>query len=205
MNEACEGFWECISPDAWLTGTGTLLGAFMGALLAGTFAVLAVKHQLEYDRTTRKYEEIESILKVSSIAKSKLDAFTIIAGVFETQLEKYKDEKISIEKMLSNIMSFNVGVETASQELQLLNYNVLPYEKHLEFINAVTTMKTIKETLDIIVLQEEQYQNLTDIYDDYFFTAFKSYTKEIARISPIIGGFITEKESELEDLKKQLK
>ncbi|APC48282.1 hypothetical protein BME96_08920 [Virgibacillus halodenitrificans] len=45
LESKCQGFWECITPDAWVTSLGTLLGALIGALLGAFGAIYATKVQ----------------------------------------------------------------------------------------------------------------------------------------------------------------
>ncbi|WP_068672292.1 hypothetical protein [Oceanobacillus sp. Castelsardo] len=42
----CEGFWNCVTPDAWVTGVGTLIGAFLGAVLGILGAYFLFKKEL---------------------------------------------------------------------------------------------------------------------------------------------------------------
>ncbi|MFB4166062.1 hypothetical protein ACE1TI_20270 [Alteribacillus sp. JSM 102045] len=66
----CEGFWACISPDAWLQTFGTIIGAFLGTLLAG-FISLHLYLKKQKDQTKNETRGFKRKFILHYYAKTK--------------------------------------------------------------------------------------------------------------------------------------
>lgn len=56
------GFFNSISPDAWIMSFGTVIGAFLGAFFAGKYALKSVQKQFQFQKGLDSMDlEIQSI------------------------------------------------------------------------------------------------------------------------------------------------
>lgn len=175
------GVLNYISPDAWLTAGGTLIGAFLGASLAGSFAVYAVKRQLEYDFDNRRQEELAKALKISMGFLSKHGTYN---SFLKMNLERLSalEEKVSIE----NIAVFDIFMKDAEiycNELLSIPLKDIPYENYQKYLMVSkmvewckVTIYNISETLKItneksfiikyILTLENNLEELEKLYND---------------------------------------
>lgn len=134
-----------ISPDAWLTAGGTLIGAFLGASLAGSFAVYAVKRQLEYDIDNRRREELAKALKISMGFLAKYGTYN---SFLKMNLERLfaSEEKVSIE----NIKEFDIfkkDAEIYCNDLISMPLKDIPYENYQRYLMVSKKVEWCKVTI----------------------------------------------------------
>lgn len=135
ISEACSGFWSCLSPDAWLTAIGTLVGAFLGAALAGGAAIYVLRKQLSYDQYNRNKLEIGSILRESGSFSQYLIGYLTICKNFEKEISE-SDEVIT-NSTLYKIMGFHNTTENIIEDLNSVDLRVIPYEKHKMYSDVI--------------------------------------------------------------------
>ncbi|UOR10231.1 hypothetical protein [Halobacillus amylolyticus] len=102
----CEGFWNCISPDAWITSSGTLTGAFLGAFIAGMITLIANKKMMNGQEKLRKRDK-DDYFRI--IAQQFIDQFELVDSMIQMVVETGFEEKrtketgISISEKVKNI------------------------------------------------------------------------------------------------------
>ncbi|UOQ91984.1 hypothetical protein MUO14_15930 [Halobacillus shinanisalinarum] len=103
---SCEGFWSCISPDAWVTSGGTLVGAFLGAFIAGMITLTANKKMISGQEKLRKRDK-DDYFRI--IAQQFIDQFELVDSMIQMVIETGFEEKstkevgISISEKVKNI------------------------------------------------------------------------------------------------------
>lgn|GEM_PF-5609336 len=138
-------FWGSISPDAWLSSIGTLIGAFLGAALAGVFAVYAVKKQLQHDSDNRRQEELSKILKTSV-------AFLAKHGTYNDFLRKNLERLSSSAEKISqeDIIEFSIFKKDAgiySKDLISMSIENMSYESYKKYLIVNRLIQSTEATL----------------------------------------------------------
>ncbi|RLJ89913.1 hypothetical protein [Planococcus citreus] len=178
-------FWRSISPDAWLTSMGTLIGAFLGAALAGGFAVYVVKKQLQYDSNNKRQEDLAKILKTSVVFLAKHGTYN---DFLKKNLERLQasSEKVSQEDIVEFTI-FKKDAELDSKELISLPIENMSFESYKKYVvvtkliqitnvnlfNIVETLKINNEKSGIgkyistlektLVRLEKEYEDLKEV------------------------------------------
>ncbi|MFG6150632.1 hypothetical protein [Halobacillus sp. B23F22_1] len=70
--QQCEGFWNCVSPDAWVTGIGTFFGAF----IAGIISIAIFKSQIKHENKKGFRNEYNTLMKFNETYKRLTSPFT---------------------------------------------------------------------------------------------------------------------------------
>ncbi|WP_338788797.1 hypothetical protein [Metabacillus sp. FJAT-53654] len=203
MKEVCEGFWNCISPDAWFTGIGTLIGAFLGAFLAGLFTIFSVRKQLKHDSSNKKKQEITSYLKISSDFSSRIKA-VINAG---EELEKrisHDDTRVGVfeEKTIKHSKGYLGSLNNVSKEISTMNYHQIPYEFYNCFIIGKEIIDILKVDVEFLIddLQKPIRTDYIHWSDNY--EGFTKGLKKLKEISNSIDEFDIESKQELQKINK---
>ncbi|WP_163528624.1 hypothetical protein [Halobacillus ihumii] len=164
----CEGFWTCISPDAWITSGGTLIGAFLGALIAGLITLRANKKMIEWQEKLRTKDK-DDYFKI--ISQQFIDQFELIDSKVQMVIETNFDKEVS--KEVGRYISDNINGIDATLDIKQMNpedykvfnkllegYRYISYElvymmdersPNLEVMNMIktemdNTLKQIKNT-----------------------------------------------------------
>ncbi|MUK89137.1 hypothetical protein GMD78_12210 [Ornithinibacillus sp. L9] len=72
----CNGFWRCITPDAWLTSFGTLVGALIGASLGSLGSYLFFKARLKEEEKQVKggfYKEFKRVSRLLDLTIERME------------------------------------------------------------------------------------------------------------------------------------
>lgn len=138
--ETCVGFWNCVSPDAWVSSTGTLLGAFLGALLAGLISLKISKRNIEIDERREKVNELEKFLKFNEKYEKNLVGIIGNFNVIKTAIEEEDYQRISIP-YTSNL---NYIQSQLKMDTHPLSYKA---EKIVNDINHLTSYLTFQVSI----------------------------------------------------------
>ena len=144
-------FLSQISGDAWITAIGTLLGAFIGASLAGYITIRTLKKQLNHE----KFKEE----RIKSERNNKLNIL----------LKRFTDETII---KLGHIDYLVVEVDEKAKEYEIMHRDEIEFlKKHIErlenFLNGldidITSIDKYEEVQGLI-FQLSQLQHHLHLY-----------------------------------------
>ncbi|SFM28827.1 hypothetical protein SAMN04487943_11238 [Gracilibacillus orientalis] len=142
FEEKCEGFWNCVSPDAIVSSAGTLIGAFFGALLAGLITLFISKRQDKEAYKRQKKEREERFLVNYSYTRLTIivlkDYFKEVYD-YINQNDGYKDK---FTKLISDLSIYNSHFDHIIAD----NYT-FPSHKVRHFINIRTASAKIFSTI----------------------------------------------------------
>jgi gas vesicle protein len=156
IKKVCEGFWNCISPDAYLQTFGTVIGSALGAFLGAFGAYLIfIKDKKNSERETKslfkkKYlakkeitelaiDQIENFLKNDKKSYSHTPNYKIITKI----TNKARDLLLTIseEFIPDNVYS---NFYNLCEELSYASGLITVYEDDIDFKDLEETLKNIK-------------------------------------------------------------
>ncbi|WP_230163492.1 hypothetical protein, partial [Peribacillus simplex] len=99
IKQACEGFWSCISPDAWIQSIGGLIGTFLGALIAAMISIRILKSQINHEHKKELKNEYNMLMKFNEsylrILSPIMNNLTVIEKYFNER--KIKEIKVIVD------------------------------------------------------------------------------------------------------------
>jgi hypothetical protein len=124
IKKVCEGFWNCISPDAYIQTFGTVIGSALGAFLGAFGAYLIfIKDKKNSERETK------SLFKKKYLAKKEFTELAI------DQIERFlnNDKKPNISKQKHKII---INITDKARDLLLtISEESIPDNIYLDFYN----------------------------------------------------------------------
>ncbi|MFD2924562.1 hypothetical protein [Halobacillus naozhouensis] len=112
----CGGFWTCVSPDAWITSGGTLIGAFLGALIAGLITLRANKKMIVWQERLRTRDK-DDYFKI--ISQQFIDQFELIHSKVQVVIDTNFDKKIS--KEVGHYISSKINTIDSTIDIKQMN------------------------------------------------------------------------------------
>lgn len=143
IKQACEGFWSCISPDAWIQSIGGLFGAFLGAFLGGLGAYLIYKKEKE-----RNEQDINSLFRRKYLLKNEW--ILLVIEQIETFIVNYDN----ITYNLHNIKLVKSVVDKARELLLTIPEEAIPDSVYVNYLNIC---QELSETSAFLTAYELQY------------------------------------------------
>ncbi|MGG0412960.1 hypothetical protein [Peribacillus simplex] len=156
IKQACEGFWSCISPDAWIQSIGGLIGTFFGALIAAIISIHILKSQIKHENKKELKNEYNMLMKFNEkylrTVSPIMANLTIIEGyIKEANFEAFRalvDENFQMAKELKNIdttgLSYKVEdkVNMLNREIQMVMlyfvlYRIADDEINIDILNEL--------------------------------------------------------------------
>lgn len=130
----CEGFWNCISPDAWVTSIGTLIGALLGALIAGCISILILKSDRKKQEKTEIENKYNELMKFQEKYKRCICPIMGNLGLIEQHLENKEYGEIShlIDINFSNMENIRSIKTLNLDHASLIKVNDI--NRNIEFI-----------------------------------------------------------------------
>lgn len=198
---ACIGFWNCISPDAWLTGAGTLLGAFTGALLAGLITYKVMRRQIDHDKLKERRREISDHLKINTHFRAHVSAVIELSKKMNDFISE--GDFINPDWCNTAIKRFKLDADSFKStydQLQQLDERLLTFEFFRNYLGCKITIINMHHSLELaaMYLEDENSSYLIYVED------FRRDSSELERIfNPIVtlsDGF----EEELNKINKKL-
>lgn len=129
IKQACEGFWSCISPDAWIQSVGGLIGTFLGALMAAWISIRILKSQINQENKKELKNEYNMLMKFNE------NYLRIVTPILKnlTLIEGYLKEDNMVD--FKSLMGAN---ETMALELEQIDTSSLSYiaENKVNMINS---------------------------------------------------------------------
>lgn len=179
-----------------LPGLFTLLGAYIGANLAGKHAVNSVKKQLEYDKINKRIDTLDDYLKIS-------DNFSVVLNVLSELIQElherkfFDEEKSSKENdITTEILNTLIhDIKLHIDELSRLPIESIPYDYYRSCYIALNHLKAMESLCHLISSERriiatldnsseknveliESYTNKFIIYKDRINQDEKSITKQ---------------------------
>lgn len=202
---ACIGFWNCVSPDAWLTSVGTLIGAFLGAFLAGRFTLISVQKQLRNNDLQKRKQEISSHLKVSA------DILAITKSSKRLCNELLEDIKSDItydehfqSTTLKRAMICANDLDKACEQLKMIDYHLVPYESYNGYSAARETVfilsSSVRRVSDALVARI----NTDQMHSLKHFEVFEKYLPQLNFILEVLEKTNSDEEKEYDEIKLKL-
>ena len=141
------------------TGIFTLLGAAIGATLAGRHAINSVKEQLVYDQKTRENINIDDSLKVSYLYQSYLHS--VIASLENLKQESGGQDIYSIQGAIftkhleKKVTLVSKDITKIIRELESVNLSNISYDYYKTYINSLEALRIIAMLLDRDTIVED--------------------------------------------------
>ncbi|MEK4009957.1 hypothetical protein [Peribacillus sp. FSL M8-0224] len=163
IKQACEGFWSCISPDAWIQSIGGLIGTFLGAFIAAWISIRILKSQFNHENKKELKNEYNMLMKFnekySRIVSPIMANLTIIEGYKkEANFEAFiglVDVNFQMAKELKNIDTTSLSYKV-EDKVNMLNREIQMVMLHLALI------RTADGEINIDILNE-----LKDRYKEF--------------------------------------
>lgn len=187
-----------------LSGVFTLLGAGLGAALAGTYTVRTMKKQIKYDKTNKDIDLLDNQLKInkrfSTLLNSDIESLDALFKIInmDDDTENYSDI------LIITLESTKRYLEETYQNLSKLNIDSVRYEEYDFYIEFLDDNKEIQR---LCTIQIENIKNIkknqeNGLKDNPFHLNFLTETTEDAlsnKNDKIIKTYksITEKQNEL--------
>lgn len=160
INSICTNFLEFIKPwfvslninwiEIILPGAFTLLGAGLGAFLAGKYAVNVVTSQLNYDKNNKRIDIIDNDLKIGNEFTIKLSL--LISDIERNQIIFLKKESTEIsenlDKHINSIKELNSYTKEIHDNLSVLQINSIPFEDYRRYRSALVSVNTLNIILN---------------------------------------------------------
>lgn len=190
-----------------ISGAFTLLGAAIGAFLAGLYAVKAVEKHLNYDQNTRRVEEIESYLKAVESYLSYIKPSLRYYCSFKKSLKEDSDNETplnvnTVEVFRRSKDEFNIAYE----EVKKIDLATIPYNYFDEHLKSKVIVCSIKKRFE--ELSKELDDDLTKASFILKAGSYYSLNSDIDDLSPLYNKMIGHQKKareELTDLLKTLK
>jgi hypothetical protein len=133
-----------ISADAWVQTIGTILGSFIGAFLAGLYAVKIMKSQIKIQQTDKRKDELVQFIKTVNSFDKILSGFigSVTGMVVISKSTSHPHFQTNFEREKA---SFN----RYKNELDLINSDRFIEESHLLFIEVKALIEEISSEADI--------------------------------------------------------
>ncbi|MFK4391524.1 hypothetical protein ABH916_003452 [Peribacillus frigoritolerans] len=168
IKQACEGFWSCISPDAWIQSIGGLIGTFLGAFIAAWISIRILKSQFNRENKKELENEYNMLMKfnekysriVSPIIKNLL---LIEVYLRDKDMESFKnlvEDNMKMAFALENIDTSSLSyiaedkVNMLNRDIEMVMYQLLYYKKSGDDIN----IEGFPRNLKIISHRWDEYQ-----------------------------------------------
>jgi hypothetical protein len=164
IKKVCEGFWSCISPDAYLQTFGTIIGSALGAFLGALGAYLIfIKDKKNSKQETqklfkRKYlakngftrltiEQLEIFLDKKSNSPTKKPGLLIkLSDKAREQLLTIPEESIP-DKVFWDFFSLCEDLSLVSASVSLIEYGI-PGNHHEDLEETLQRIKLNKQELE---------------------------------------------------------
>ncbi|MCY9005642.1 hypothetical protein [Peribacillus frigoritolerans] len=142
IKQACEGFWSCISPDAWIQSIGGLIGAALGAFLGGLGAYL-----IFISEKKRNEQEINSLFRRKYYPKREwLELVIEQIGLF---IENYDDNSLNLPK----IKIIKGIIDKARELLLTIQEEAIPESVYRNYFNICEVLARASSFLTLYELQ----------------------------------------------------
>lgn len=180
-----------------IPGLFTLAGATIGALLAGKYAVNAVKNQLKYDKQNKRIDMLDNHLKISIEFISRLKFILEYVEEFESNFLpisiKLEEEFI---KSINRLKTYIEGEYDYLKSLPILN---LPYDYYISHQKSIYFLESILIPLPILESQKKLINlTLNQHIDSEFKKNLKKYYDHFIRDKKRIEKIVTEIDSQHE-------
>lgn len=162
--QLCQGFWNCISPDAWVQSIGTLIGSFLGALIAGGIAIYILNSQLRHDTKKDRKSEYNSYMKFNEQYQRNLSPIMGNLGLIKNHIQNEDFEDIKslttlnidilqdLMKIDTNNISHSQGgkVNLINRDLQLIMFQLSLFVTTKNMINISNFENNLQELTEKI-------------------------------------------------------
>lgn len=154
MNEKGRGgrvlnyFLSTISPDAWIQSIGTLLGAFLGALIAGLITIKTMKFQFDRNKEELRVSELENFVMMFTEVNWTLGQTIANFSDLKEEIIKSNPDNNRIQILLKKHKDLSNGYAF----LDRINDVKIPVNLHLR-INGIKFLNTTLESLDYSILE----------------------------------------------------
>lgn len=140
-----------------LPGVFTLLGAGLGATLAGVYTIRTMKKQIKYDKTNKDIDLLDNQLKInkrfSTLLSSDIESLDSLFAVIDMgdDTENYNDI------LILTLESTHQYLEETYQNLSKLNIDNVRYEEYEFYIESLDDNKEIQI---LCTIQIENFKNI---------------------------------------------
>ena len=205
ISEACVGFWNCISPDAWLTASGTLIGAFLGAFLAGRYTLTSVQKQLRNNDLQKRKQEILSHLKVSAdilaITKALSSRCNELLDYLKANIALEPDFDFHARALAENCA---MDLDKAGKQLKMVDYHLVPYESYNGYLAAREIVFLLGPVVDRISLEIRGRIGTDQMDSTIHFKTFEEYLTKLDFILEKLDKANSDEEKEYELIKSKI-
>lgn len=163
----CEGFWKCITPDAWITSLGTLLGAFIGTGLSGYIAIKVSKKDWE-KRLLYDNDELRKLIIANQDSFKKI--YNYSGGILKEQnLDDEKTLKREIENH-SQIIIDNFNPKSVPANL----YKI--FKLNNSIVIQIRNMVRVKgfKSKEIDVFDKKLFEEKNELFKSNYEKIFKT-------------------------------
>lgn len=182
-----------------IPGLFTLAGATIGALLAGKYAVNAVKNQLKYDKQNKRIDMLDNHLKISTQFISRLKLILEYVEEFESNFLPISSKKNikNQEEFIKSINRLKTHIEGEYDYLKSLPILNLPYDYYISHQKSIYFLESILIPLPMLEAQKKLI-NLNRKTDSEFKKNLKKYYDNFIRDKKRIEKIVTEIDSQHE-------
>lgn len=186
INSICTNFLEFIKPwfvslninwiEIILPGVFTLLGAGLGAFLAGKYAVNAVSNQLNYDKNNKRIDILDNSLKISERFSTLLRLTLKHINEFENEFLSGKKEKAYTNQkdLIYEIENLHSYIQRNHKEMSELPIHDLPYMNYMLYRGLLYDIKSMNELCKII-LSINKISNINEVTEKILEEELKEY------------------------------
>ncbi|MFA1820569.1 hypothetical protein ACDX78_10360 [Virgibacillus oceani] len=171
--QQCEGFWGCVTTDAWVAGIGTVIGAFLGAGLGILGAYFLFKKEFSESRKEKistfkaEFKQAHRWIELSISALKELERKweqnEVLNPLLETHDTLFSKTNEFISKIPTNYIPSEVvdDFDELIYELSGLGFYNSMY-KHDLFLNETDKDEMKRDLSDTIVKVEGITEKIID-------------------------------------------
>jgi hypothetical protein len=175
IKQACEGFWSCISPDAWIQSIGGLIGTFLGAFIAAWISIRILKSQFIRENKKELENEYNMLMKFNEKYLRIVHPIMNNLRIIENCLEEKNEENMANFKELvkinremasefNNLDTTNLSY-VAEDKVNMLNRDIqmIMLQVSLGALGNESVMENFLENLEKLRTRFKDYDNYPEV------------------------------------------
>lgn len=130
------GFWSEVTPDAWIQTVGTIIGSFLGAYLAGKYAINVMKEQFRRQQRDKNEEFIKQITNFSISVRIILREFGEILDILDKENKEYVD--------IQEVQRHTFKIDEHIEKIQAIDEKVFSVDTYITYKQMLSKIKSAK-------------------------------------------------------------
>lgn len=135
-----KSFLQSVSPDAWVSSIGTIIGSFLGALIAGIIAIsINRKNNLRLIQEEKKSQELHLKMLFPKFYPEIYALCYFVDAEVKNIREQMQEKPIDEDKIYTELLKLSKTLESKTKEMEN-KYNFTNLNEHDFFLCLTTIM-----------------------------------------------------------------